>query len=195
MSNNVVIGMLGKRGAGKDTVADYLVEKHGFTRIAFADKLRQEVAEKYGVPVTLFDVRGWKERERVAVDGYIVLGGKSPREVLQVHGTARRAQDADYWTRQVFDRIAAFPGNYVISDVRMPNEFEGVLAAGGLAVRVSRPVLEAARNRTSADAHDSEVALDGHTPDHVLVNREGDKADLYGQIERVLDSLSAVKAA
>lgn len=41
--NNVIVCMSGKAGSGKDTVADYLVSKHGFVRTAFADPLRDIV--------------------------------------------------------------------------------------------------------------------------------------------------------
>jgi hypothetical protein len=36
----IIMGMAGKMGSGKDTAANYLVEHHGFTKIAFADNLK-----------------------------------------------------------------------------------------------------------------------------------------------------------
>lgn len=37
----MIIGIAGEKRHGKDTVANYLVEKHGFQKIAFANKLRK----------------------------------------------------------------------------------------------------------------------------------------------------------
>lgn len=45
----IIIALTGLAGAGKDTVADTLVTHAGFTKIAFADALRSEVAEAFGL--------------------------------------------------------------------------------------------------------------------------------------------------
>ena len=37
----VLIGIIGKKGSGKDTVSDYLVENHLFHKLAFADPIKQ----------------------------------------------------------------------------------------------------------------------------------------------------------
>ena len=36
-----IIGLIGKKRAGKDTFADYLVEKYGFIKLAFADPIKE----------------------------------------------------------------------------------------------------------------------------------------------------------
>ena len=36
-----IIGVSGQAGSGKDTVADYLVQSHGFTKVALADPLKR----------------------------------------------------------------------------------------------------------------------------------------------------------
>lgn len=45
----IIIALTGLAGAGKDTVADTLVTHAGFTKMAFADALRTEVAEAFGL--------------------------------------------------------------------------------------------------------------------------------------------------
>lgn len=47
----IAIGLMGKIGSGKDTVADYLVEKHGFDMVGFGDVTR-EIAKEKGVKPT-----------------------------------------------------------------------------------------------------------------------------------------------
>lgn len=131
---NIIIALTGLAGAGKDTVADTLVTHAGFTKIAFADALRTEVAaafrlgDRYGI---LSD-RAGKEQPHEALcmyhcedpgfvhcaapldtqahpdqlDIYHLLTLRSPRQILQWWGTEyRRAQDPDYWTKQARQRI------------------------------------------------------------------------------------------
>jgi hypothetical protein len=37
----IIMGLAGEMGSGKDTAANYLVEHHGFTKLAFADNLKE----------------------------------------------------------------------------------------------------------------------------------------------------------
>ena len=43
----MLIGICGLIGSGKGTVADTLVNDHGFTKISFADKLKDSVATMF----------------------------------------------------------------------------------------------------------------------------------------------------
>ena len=40
------LGIIGAPGAGKDAIADYLIEAKGYDRIAFADQIKEEY---YGI--------------------------------------------------------------------------------------------------------------------------------------------------
>lgn len=57
----MLLGLIGAKGSGKDTLALHLVKNFGFTRLAFADKLYQEVAEAFGVTVEFLQNRETKE--------------------------------------------------------------------------------------------------------------------------------------
>lgn len=56
-----VVGLIGLKGSGKDTCAQYLVEEKEFKRAAFADKLYKEVAEAFNVSVEFLGNRDTKE--------------------------------------------------------------------------------------------------------------------------------------
>src|SRR5690606_18048644 len=105
MMQNIKIGLTGKMRAGKDTVADYLVENYGFTRFAFGDALKRYVHE-------IFDVNP----------------NEKPRDIYQRFGQYCRAIDGDVWVRKCFQSIAESDrGNRVfrpvITDIRQPNEY------------------------------------------------------------------------
>ena len=44
----MIIGICGFIGSGKDTIADYLVNFHGFRRESFANTLKDAVAAVFG---------------------------------------------------------------------------------------------------------------------------------------------------
>lgn len=136
-----IIALTGYAGTGKDTVADLLVTHCGFRKLAFADALRAEVSEAFGIDVADLTHRRTKEvpigslRLRYAPPallGALMLAGvcqdqhayglyskqfldapRSPRQILQWWGTEyRRAQEPGYWTRIVTERIAFAIRNY-----------------------------------------------------------------------------------
>ena len=45
---SMIIGIIGAIGSGKDTIADYLVKNHGFTRLSFAGKVKDVAAIVFG---------------------------------------------------------------------------------------------------------------------------------------------------
>ena len=117
----MIIGLTGYAQSGKDTVANILVERYGFTRIAFADKIREYLYETnpmydsiVGEPLFVkakVDRDGWEEAK------------KSPhiRRLLQTSGVAaRKLFGDDFWVKQALKDIE-FGGDYVIADVRFEN--------------------------------------------------------------------------
>ena len=49
------VGLNGAKGSGKDTVGQYLVERYDYTRVSFADLLKQSAAALFGVEPELWD--------------------------------------------------------------------------------------------------------------------------------------------
>lgn len=104
--------------------------------------------------------------------------GKHPK-LLQWWGSEfRRKQDPDYWTKKLF---ASIPNNLdiaLITDVRFPNEADGIKARGGFNVNVQR-LNEDGTQYYSSDRpadHLSETGLDDHNWDFYIKNKEGHAA-------------------
>ena len=87
----MIIGICGLIGCGKGTAADILVEQHGFTKISFADKLKDGVSTVFGWDREMLegdtdDSRQWRETQ----DEFWTKETKrtiTPRLVLQEFGT------------------------------------------------------------------------------------------------------------
>lgn len=72
-----------------------------------------------------------------------------------------------------------FP-NWIITDVRFPNEAKAIRDRGGIIIRIDRPEL-----KTIARQHPSETALDHYEFDHVICN-DGDLMDLIDKTKDFL---------
>jgi hypothetical protein len=208
-----IVGLMGVKGAGKDTCASYLVSHFGFTRLSFAEGVYQETAAAFGVPVELLGRRETKEtplaqlclqrcsdpafvraalQSGVRNDDTSMHAPRSPRWVLQLWGTEyRRAMNENYWLDRVRARIADSPGqSFVITDVRFLNEARLVRSIGGKLVRVRRPQLElkeaAERAANGTAAHASETELADYPADLEVFNEEGAPESLLAQVARII---------
>jgi dCMP deaminase len=174
--------LVGKAGAGKDTVADHLVRRYGFVRYAFADRLKEIARDLFP-------------------EAFV---GPKPRALLQNLGEAVRRVDPDVWARYVLRRVEAEnPARAVITDCRYANEFELCSVAGFLPVLVSCPD-EVRRARLAARgdaplsaeeaAHPSEheaaelAERQPHRLAALLVN-DGPPEWLYRQVDGLMSDL------
>ncbi|MGW5402640.1 deoxynucleotide monophosphate kinase family protein [Streptomyces sp. NPDC003952] len=195
-----IIGVLGRKRHGKDTFAARLTNEHGFTRLAFADKLR-EAALKLDPIITVYPheyghlPQEWClsfDRPMLPRLSYVVAAvgwerAKEIREVrrtLQHMGVGVRDLDPDFWVRIVMEQATEIPGPVVITDVRFPNEVAAVISATGTTVRVVNPRVE----RPELE-HISESALDYYTPRFTVPNA-GTIEDLHRHA--VMFAVSAV---
>ena len=141
----MIIGVVGLIGAGKDTMADYLVNIHQFRRESFANTLKDAVSSVFGWDRDLLEGRTRHSREwREQVDAWwadrLNMPELTPRWVLQYWGTevVRRSFHDDTWIASLENRLRKTTDDVVISDCRFPNEIGAIKRAGGLVVRVHR---------------------------------------------------------
>ena len=200
-----LIGLTGAVGAGKDSVAAVLL-RAGWRGMAFADALRIEVAEAWGVDIRRFSERAGKERPTpetsagrcmhaaflrwAAYSGISLIEPRSPRWVLQTWGTFRRQADPAYWVTQVehwitYQRGTGHP-RLVITDVRLPIEADMLYRMHACLVRVHRPGLPDLPADTAS--HESEqhraLAVDAD------LHNDGTLEHLEAEVARVLQQLA-----
>lgn len=149
----------GHAGAGKDTVADYLVEHHGFTKVGMSDAL----VEMLMILDPIIYGNGVRVSDALGTRSYTDAKAEYPefRRLLRVFGTDtfRDHVDEDYWVKAALRTIApllAANKNVVLTGVRFPNELE----IADKCVTFSDPVTAwVSRNDLPSDQHASETSL------------------------------------
>lgn len=181
-----IIGLGYKARSGKDTAADMLVEVHGFTRIGFADKLKKGVQELFGF--TSNQVWG---NEKLVPDEYwstVFQRDITPAFVLQYVGTDlfRDNFHNDFWVLTVLKEISKYPdANWVVPDVRFPNEGEAIKSIGGSVYMVDRRIELRGDIGRPVD-HPSETALDGWDGWDGIIDNNGSLEDLFNQVDALV---------
>lgn len=136
MSKQILIGLCGPAGCGKDTVAHHM-SNCGFTRYTLAMPLKKGLEAMLGI-----DLGVWDDRQRK--EAVIPWLGKSPRQVAQTLGTewGRQHVHPDLWVKLMlrkWDEVRqSLSPRMVVTDVRFDNEALAIINAGGTVWRVER---------------------------------------------------------
>jgi hypothetical protein len=201
----MIVGILGFIGSGKGTVGEILTE-YGFHPISFAEGVKDVASEMFGWPRSFLE--GDTENSRIfreQPDPFWTqeLGYEfTPRKALQLLGTevGRDIFHPDFWVIKAKAKMQNLMSqgveNFVITDVRFPNEMKMIQDEGGIAIEVQRGILPhwysiAARaNRGDNKAiqfmeeqnvHESEWKWVGSTVDYQIDNN-GTKEDLRKKV-------------
>lgn len=192
--------------AGKDSLAQFFIEEHGFVKYAWADTLRiaagilnpivgvildGELVDDYHAleRVGWASVRIVRYNDALAEDGYVAAKAKYPlfREFLQLLGTdvGRNLIEDNVWVDATIGRIER-DGNadadIVFTDTRFPNEAEAVRSRGGYVVRIDRDGVGPAND------HPSETSLDDYNFD-ARVQNNGTLDDLAFDAAHIISVL------
>lgn len=128
MRGIVRIGLVGPPRAGKDTVAEWLCERKGFQRFAFADKIKDEYFASLGLTDAEFEkLKGTDEEGRIR-DGL----WRYSDEMRAAHGTF-------HFIDKVLHDIRVCSRNVVVTDIRTREELTTVrIDLRGVIVLVTR---------------------------------------------------------
>jgi dephospho-CoA kinase len=203
--------MSGKAGSGKDTVADYLVNNYGFIRTAFADPIRDIVQLTFALDhdsvwdrelreLPLRNLPNYIELQKICGSEFISNKTKiesienikdnncwTVRKLLQFVATEmfRNMINRDTWVMNFVQRIE--PGiNYVITDVRFPNEMDWVKTKFGgkvIFTEVTRPGCDG--KGIGIEGHESEKYK---LPADVVIENNGTLEELYSKVTKLFVS-------
>lgn len=139
-----IIAICGPSGAGKDTLANILVEKWGYTKLSFASALKDVVATIFGWSRGLLEgdteeSREWREQPDEWWAQRLNIPNLTPRYALQYVGTDlfRDKFHKDLWM-MCLERKLEQHDKVVISDCRFLNEVEMLKKHGAKIVKIFR---------------------------------------------------------
>lgn len=178
----VVVGITGLKRHGKDTAAKLLVNEYGFTKLSFADKLKDIVAIAFNVP------REWLDDDTMKEAACPMYPDWTIRKLMQFVGTEMFRKTfpgiwLDLWMAEAMqhDRV-------VVPDVRFDNERALVKSFGrNLMIRVVDP-----RRPPNADMHASETGIMTMPVDWELTNA-GSIGDLHAGVRNIIESSTVLQ--
>jgi hypothetical protein len=168
----MIIGLSGYAQSGKDSTAELLCLNYGYTRLAFADSMRQAL-------MTINPKLDSITRVSDFVEDYgwdVAKKNPEVRRLLQVLGTdfGRKMLGDDVWINIALSGIKS-EDKIVVSDVRFPNEAEAIKKLGGTVWRINR------HNHSAVNGHTSEHAMDNYMFNYVIYN-DGTLDDLSDEV-------------
>lgn len=156
----IIIGLTGKAGSGKDTVASFL-DKKNTDVFAFADPLKHACK-------ILFNFTEEQLYDPYMKEQIDIRWNKSPREIFQWLGTdvIRKHIKEDFFIINMKNKIENSDKNIIITDVRFDNEAEFIKSIGGIIVKINRP------NSKTTDHcdHLTEKGINEKFIDYIIIN-------------------------
>ena len=191
-----IIGVCGKGGSGKDTIANYLVKNYGYHRVAAADAMKEDLCRYHDMDLETLE--SIKNKELLLVDegeyheyGRPYYGSFSIRRFLQLYGMDMRYRIADtYWLeRSIKDKVKELgtngQTNIVVSDVRFEIEYNWIVGNGGDVIYVDGRT--GLTNDQSKHVSEDFVNTTAKNRCHPVIDNSGTLEELYSQVEEYIN--------
>ena len=169
MANKIII-FSGKQYSGKDTAAKIMLEKlPNYKRCAMGDIIKLTYGENKGLTYNEIETNKAKYRADL-----IALGNWG------------RAQDPDYWLKKILEQ----DGNIIVTDVRVPHEYEIFKNAGAKTIRVeaSRET-RLTRGELIGENDITETGLDNITDWDYIIDNNSTYENLETQVLKIINEI------
>lgn len=191
----MIIALCGKKGSGKDTVADIIVKDYNFIKYRFADDIKK-------IAKILFDFTD-EQLHGQDKDKLDEKWNITPREFFQKFGTEYiqeifpktfptlfdNINKKEFWLKKFelwYNYHNKLNNNFfvVISDLRFEHEYNYIKNLGGYIIKVERDNLKDKLNIY----HISETGLDNYDKNkfNFVIKNNGSKEDLKKIIKKFL---------
>lgn len=198
-----IIGLCGFKGSGKDTIADYLVEKKGYVKVAFADFIRNALKELFN-----WTDEAFSPENKEQVDPY---WGVTPRKMCQEIGTEfLRFHCKDFISldftlpngepyqgtfhikriNQNIIKLLDENKNIIFSDIRFQDELDYIKKLGGIIIRVNRPQ----NTQNEFSGHISELNITNLNNVDIEFYNDTTINSLYKKIDTTVEHIEVAQA-
>lgn len=170
MANKIII-FSGKQYSGKDTAAKIMLDKMpDYKRCAMGDIIKLTYGKEKGL--TYEQIEANKAQYRP--------------DLIEL-GNWGRAQDPDYWLNKILEQ----DGNIIVTDVRVPHEYEIFKNAGAITIRVeaNRDIREARGGKLVGEDDITEVGLDNITDWNYIIDNNGNYEKLVMQVLEIIKNI------
>lgn len=169
MTDRIII-FSGKQYSGKDTAAKIILDKMPeFKRCAIGDIIKLTYGKDKGL--TYDEIEKNKPLYR---QDLINLGNKG------------RSINPDYWLNKIIEQ----KGSIIVTDVRVPHEYEIFKNAGAITIRVeAERQIRAQRGQLVGEEDITETGLDDIKDWDFIINNNSDYENLYNQVVKILDAI------
>jgi len=178
----MIIGISGKIGSGKSHTARYI--KNNLLEYNFKKKSYGYDVKKLVSILTGINMKTILSRRAKSI--YLPEWDMTLGEMFQKVGTdcMRNNLHPETWILSMFSRYTE-EQNWVIDDVRFPNEANAIKERGGIIIRLEGDPKGVRKNDKRDPNHPSETSLDNYTRFDILFNSEEDSLDdLIEQIKQ-----------
>lgn len=169
MADKIII-FSGKQYAGKDTAAKIMLdEMPDFRRCAMGDIIKLT----YGAQKNLTYEEIEKNKSKY-------------RAELIILGNWGRAQSPDYWLQKIVEQ----DGNIIVTDVRIPHEYEVFKKAGAITIRVEATrEIRASRGELIGEEDITEVGLDNIKDWDFIIDNNSSYENLKLQVNKIISRI------
>lgn len=177
----MLIGLNGKIGSGKDTIADIIIRQYPYVeKKSFAYKLK--LISSILIGCDLKDLM-MQEGKNLYSEIFRMTYG----EVLQNVGTRalRNNFHKEVWIKSLFVDFINEESNWIVTDVRFENEAEFIIKMGGMLVKIVGDPANIRKNSKRDLNHPSETSLDNWKNWNYVVYNNGTLEDLEREAMKV----------
>lgn len=170
MVNKIII-FSGKQYSGKDTAAKIMLDKMpDYRRCAMGDIIKMTYGQEKGLSF-----------EQIEQNKALYRA-----DLIQL-GNWGRKQDPDYWLKKILEQ----DGNIIVTDVRVPHEYEIFKRAHAISIRIeaSRQT-RSSRGKLVGENDITEIGLDNIKDWDYVIDNNSDYTNLEQQVLKIIQEIS-----